>query len=138
MNMYEVRAKCGHVGKGYYIEKTFAIMAQDGKEAAAIARQKPRVKHHHKDAIRFVKQINIDRYREIIRENSNDPYMNSHSIQEQRARCKLEVAREEQRNHAKSKREDEDRELPKYYHKKKLRHPKKYINNYIAFEERIS
>lgn len=51
MNMYKVIAKCGHVGKGKYIQIAFAVKANDGKEAAKIVRKFPRVKHDKKDAI---------------------------------------------------------------------------------------
>lgn len=138
MYMYEVCAKCGHVGRDNYIDKVFAIRAKDGKEAAAIVRQKPRVKHHHKDAIRYVKKIDADRYREILAMLAEDPYMYCHSIQEQRARCEMEVFREEQ-NMRLRKSEKEDKAVKsKYYRKMKLRHPKKYINNYISIEEYVS
>ena len=51
MEFYLVTTKCGHVGKGHYVPITFPIKAENGKEAAKIARMLPRVKHHHWDAI---------------------------------------------------------------------------------------
>ena len=51
MGMYEVCAKCGHVGRYNYVDKIFAVKASSGKEAAAKVRNFPRVKHDHKDAI---------------------------------------------------------------------------------------
>ena len=33
-NYYEVIAKCGHVGKKHYVPVKFAVIAEDGKEAA--------------------------------------------------------------------------------------------------------
>ena len=50
-NYYEVLAKCGHVGKKHYVPVKFAVIAEDGKEAAKMVRYFPRVKHNHKDAI---------------------------------------------------------------------------------------
>ena len=34
MNTYKVVAKCGHVGKGHYVDKVFAVKAETAKEAA--------------------------------------------------------------------------------------------------------
>ena len=59
---YKVLAKCGHVGRNNYIIKCFYVKANDGEEAAKIVRQKPRVKHHHKDAIRDVIAIELEEY----------------------------------------------------------------------------
>ena len=41
---YIVTAKCGHVGKSKYILINFPVIAEDGREAAKIARQIPRDK----------------------------------------------------------------------------------------------
>ena len=57
MCKYEVICKCGHVGKQHYIEISFPIIAENGREAAKKARYLPRVKHHHKDAIINVRKI---------------------------------------------------------------------------------
>lgn len=59
MNYYKVRAKCGHVGRNNYIIKPFFVKANDGKEAAKIVRNTPRVKHDHKYAIIDVKEKNL-------------------------------------------------------------------------------
>ena len=58
MRYFNVTAKCGHVGRGYYIPITFAVKAESAAEAASVARDLPRVKHHHKDAILSVKEVN--------------------------------------------------------------------------------
>lgn len=87
MGMYEVCAKCGHVGRYNYVDKIFAVKASSGKEAAAKVRNFPRVKHDHKDAIRYVKSIDADRYAEIISKNILDPFFLCHNVQEQRRRC---------------------------------------------------
>ena len=49
---YIVEAVCGHVGREYAVIKNFAIMAGSSKEAAAVCRDIPRVKHHFKYAIK--------------------------------------------------------------------------------------
>ena len=82
-NYYEVIAKCGHVGKKHYVPVKFAVMALDGKEAAKMVRQFPRVKHDHKDAILNVNKIDYERYLDIFEINNNDPYLKCHSRQEQ-------------------------------------------------------
>ena len=55
MRYYEVTAKCGHVGKGFYIPITFPVRAKSAAEAASVTRAFPRVKHDHKDAILIVR-----------------------------------------------------------------------------------
>ena len=81
MKAYKVIAKCGHVGQNYYIDKVFAVMAETGKEAAAIVRNMPRVKHHHKDAIRSVEEISFDVFYALKANFRNDPYFHCHNIQ---------------------------------------------------------
>ena len=83
-NFYEVVAKCGHVGRNKYIPIKFAVKAESGKEAAAIVRWYPRVKHNHKDAILTVEKIDYLRYLEINAINDNNPYLKCKSKYEQR------------------------------------------------------
>ena len=80
---FMVIAKCGHVGKKNYIPVKFAVVAESGKEAAKKVRQFPRVKHDHKDAILDVRCITLEEFLEIKEINDNDPYLKSHSRQEQ-------------------------------------------------------
>lgn len=138
MNMYEVCAKCGHVGKNNYIEKVFAIKASSGKEAAAIARQIPRVKHHHKDAIRYVIKIDKYRYEEIRMMNGIDPYLHCSNVQEQRRRCALEIKREYKEMTEEFRNSEKADGKKTYYKKKELRNPKKYITRYAMTEEYVS
>lgn len=84
MRYYEVEAKCGHVGRNYYVIKKFYVRANDGKEAALLVRKKPRVKHHKKDAIKSVTQISYEQYIDGIKEIKNDLYFQVHSSTEQR------------------------------------------------------
>lgn len=44
MCYYFVIAKCGHVGKGKYIDVIFPIMAETKKEASQMVLLKPKVK----------------------------------------------------------------------------------------------
>ena len=85
MKLYEVTAKCGHVGRKYYALKTFAVEADNGREAAKIVREFPRVKHHHKDAIRNVREVDYDRFEEIKLFNELDPYFHCTCVQDQRS-----------------------------------------------------
>ena len=62
MNYYIVTAKCGHVGKDYYIPIDFPVRAESKTEAAKIVRSFPRVKHHHKDAILGCREASIKEY----------------------------------------------------------------------------
>ncbi|MBM7453371.1 hypothetical protein JN09_000697 [Acholeplasma morum] len=82
--LYKVTVKCGHVKKNYYIPITFAIKAEDGKEAAAIARWIPRVKHHNKNAVLECVEIDYDEFQEINTKNRSNPYLKCSSKQEQR------------------------------------------------------
>ena len=84
---FAVEAKCGHVGKDSCIIIDFPIIAENGKEAAKIARKIPRVKHDHKDAIISVKKISNEEYDNLIRLNKDDNYLKCTSIQEQRIYC---------------------------------------------------
>ena len=84
---YKVTAKCGHVGRHNYILIEYPVSAFNAKDAAKYARQIPRVKHDHKDAIREVVEISRDEYIELKRKNDEDEYLNCHSKQEQKLYC---------------------------------------------------
>lgn len=84
---YAVTAKCGHVGKGKYIEVTFDIEATSGKEAAKIGRMMPRVKHDHPQAILSVEKINLEEYIELANSNAENPYLQCKNKQEQNVMC---------------------------------------------------
>ncbi len=75
MRYFTVTAKCGHVGKGCYIPITFAVKASSAAEAASVTRSLPRVKHHHKDAILSVQEVDQDDYEDRYYINSFDPYL---------------------------------------------------------------
>ena len=87
---YEVIAKCGHVGKKHYVPVKFAVIAEDGKEAAKMVRDFPRVKHDHKDAILNVGEIDKDLYFEGLEKNRAIRYFSCYNVQEQRE-CFCEI-----------------------------------------------
>lgn len=67
---------------------TFPIKADNGKEAARIARMIPRVKHHHKDAIISCVKVDKDLFDRQIETNRIDPYLVSKSKKEQKETVK--------------------------------------------------
>ena len=135
MYMYEVCAKCGHVGRNYYVDKLFVVRANTAKEAARIVRDFPRVKHHHKDAIRYVRMIDEARYWEVREMNNIDPYFLCHNIQEQRRTCEITPICESQ---VEAFEEVEDISKKRFYDgKKAIKNPKKYFKNNNC-EERIA
>lgn len=129
MNFYEVKAKCGHVGRKNYLIKSFAVKAESAKIAASIVRNIPRVKHHHKDAIRQVIEITESRFHEINEFNRNDPYFCCACIQEQKLYDIGEILEEEESEL--DYREREEIRKPIYIGKKLLRKPKKYLRGYL-------
>ena len=80
---YRVTCKCGHVGRQFFIRIDFPVNADSGKEAAEIARNIPRVKHDHKDAILNCVEIDFEEYQIIQKINRNDPYLKCKNPQEQ-------------------------------------------------------
>lgn len=84
---YAVKTKCGHVGRKYYLPITFGVKAINAKEAARIARDISRVKHHHKDAILDVNEISYEEYVKIRKNNTEDTYLKVSSKQDQNLYC---------------------------------------------------
>ena len=85
MNYYLVLAKTGHVSRKFYMPISFCVIAENGREAAKIARTIPRVKRNHKDAILSVTKVTKEEY-DLQREiNNNDPYLLCKSKHEQNA-----------------------------------------------------
>lgn len=92
---FAVETKCGHVGKDKCIYVWFAVKAESAKEAATKAREYKRVKHHHKDAIREVREISFKEFIELRLLNKNDPYLRCKNVQQQRKVVGLEERIEE-------------------------------------------
>ena len=84
MNYYKVQAKCGHVGKNWFILKWFYVIADSGPEASKIVRFTPRVKHDHKFAIKEVVLITQEEYMFGKRSNDQDEYFKIHNSQQQK------------------------------------------------------
>lgn len=125
---YSVTAKCGHVGKRFFIPIEFAIRAESAKEAARITRDMPRVKHNHKDAIQSVREISREEYIALRQRNDSDPYLNCKNIQEQRLNEAIydrliEEDREVNRH------EDGKADAIYYIGKKPIRHIRNFIKN---------
>lgn len=64
-------------------EDILPIIAQTAKDAAAVARYIPRVKHDHKDAILDCVEIDEEEFRSISELNNQDPYLRCSNAQEQ-------------------------------------------------------
>ena len=84
MRYFTVTAKCGHVERDCYIPITFAVKANSAEEAASVTRFFPRVKHHHKDAILSVEEVDFSAYQDRCYINSFDPFLQCSNRQEQR------------------------------------------------------
>lgn len=80
---FSVKTKCGHVGKLNCVWIDFAIVAESAKEAAAIARQRARVKHHHKNSIKEVVEITMDEFYKLRALNDADAYLHAKNHREQ-------------------------------------------------------
>ena len=132
MRYYEVTAKCGHVGKGYYIPITFSVRAQTAAEAASVTRTFPRVKHNHKDAILSVREVDFYDYDELWQVNNYDPYLQCRSKREQMteydAICNRLV--EERRNSFYSERDLSEKAV--YDGKKRIRNVRRYARELAA------
>lgn len=83
MAYYLVLTKCGHVSRRFYMPIWFPVEAENGKEAARIARSIPRCKHDHKDAILDCIKTDYEGFLAQIIENANDPYLQCRSRHEQ-------------------------------------------------------
>ena len=83
MNYYLVLCKCGHVSRKFYMPIEFCIIAENGREAAKIAREIPRVKRHHKDAILSVSKVSKEEFDYQNMVNKIDPYLLCKSKHEQ-------------------------------------------------------
>ena len=119
MRYFEVTAKCGHVGKGYYIPIRFAIYAKDGEHAAKITRKKARVKHDRPDAIINVKKISREEFINLRAQNAADPYLHCKNVQQQRAiediQSRIEV---DEYQHSRREKKYEKKKCPEYKLKK--------------------
>lgn len=127
MCKYEVKCKCGHVGRGNYIVVAFPLIAEDGKEAARKARALPRVKHNWKDAIISVRKITDEEYEKLKIINDKDLYLKCSNKQEQNL---IDLTdRIIKKTDRKGNEETLDEKKPCFYGKIKVRKPKKFFKN---------
>lgn len=83
LGYFIVKAKCGHVGRPFYVPIDFPVITHNIKEAANIAIKFPRVKHNHKDAILSITEVSFSLYQEQIEKNKDDPFLKIKSKHEQ-------------------------------------------------------
>lgn len=83
MNYYLVTAKCGHVGRGKYIEVDFPLCAESKSEAAQKCLKRGKVKKQLKNAISSVFEISYDQFVLEIEKYKANEYIKSH--------CKKEI-----------------------------------------------
>lgn len=120
---FKVACKCGHVGTKYFIRISFPIMATCRKDASAIARYIPRVKHDHKDAILDCCEITYEEYVSLQEINNNDPYLKCECRQDQEIidcfSMRLEPEPRFLKDEKKNKRESVKYRLKKQFYVKK-------------------
>ena len=136
--LYAVTAKCGHTGfgTGFFMPITFAVNAETAREAAKLARDFPRVKHDHKDAIIGVHTVQMAEYVNILRTNDFDPYLKARSIQEQRRQISYDdILCRIHKEKVGSPKEESDSgycNIIYYLGKAKIRNPRKYHLHYFS------
>ena len=132
MRYYEVTAKCGHVGRGYYIPIGFAVRAETAEEAATVTRTMPRVKHDHKDAILSVREVDVFEYDDLQEVNRYDPYLRCTSRREQMMEYDAIYNRlvEERRNSVWCEKELSEKAV--YDGKKRIRNVRRYARELAA------
>ena len=121
---YEVVCKGGHVGSNNYFPMHLFIAAENGREAAAIARQAPRVKHDRKDSIISVCPLPYEDYIARRHEHIRNGYYRSHSKQEMLRLCpniSEQIISEDSKS--------DDDALPRI--PLRIKNRKKYINRYL-------
>lgn len=126
MRYYMVTAKCGHVGKGYYIPITFPIRAESAKEAASVTRAFPRVKHDHKDAILSVEEVDYYDYEDRSYINSFDPYLQCKSKKDQMQEFDAIFYRIREEDETVRQCREEQTGKPVYDGKKRIRNVRQY------------
>lgn len=130
---YEVEAKCGHVGKRFYLIKFIPVIADSKKEAARLVRSMPRVKHNHPDAIRGVREIDHETFLKRLAEHNADPYFHCRSRQEQQQKCPNLILFPEPRYQESEEPETSEESysrLPLCRGKMRIRNPRKFIRMY--------
>lgn len=84
---YIVIAKCGHVGKGKYVEVEFPVMAESKSEASKRILKAPKVKKQLKNAITCVFEVLEEEYYIAKIRYDNNEYVHSHYKREYNYDC---------------------------------------------------
>jgi hypothetical protein len=123
-----VTAKCGHVRRANYIPIDFPLVAPNGKQAAAIARQLPRVKHDHKDAILNVREVSQNEFTQQSFINKNDPFLRITNRRDHEALMSLFEHRIEHEFNNTQYKSAHSKDSNKIIHfgKERIRNPKKW------------
>ena len=82
MKYFLVTAKCGHVGRGKYLEIEFPIFAESKSAAAQMCLKRPKVKKHLKNAISSVCEIDEDSYNSKLINFRNNTYVRAYTKKE--------------------------------------------------------
>ena len=82
MNYYLVTAKCGHIGRGKYLEVAIPIVAESKHDAAQKCLLRPKVKRHLKNAISHVCETTKDEFAKSLFDFKNNPYVKAHTKKE--------------------------------------------------------
>lgn len=128
--LFSVTAKCGHIGKRYYIPIAFAVRADSAEEAARKVRSYPRVKHDHKDAIQSVFEISWEEFCSLKQQNEANPYLRCKNIQEQRMILDSIYDRiVEERCEDRERVKNEKTDTTYYIGKELVRNVRKYLKN---------
>lgn len=83
-NYFIVVCKAGHVGQNHFTKISYPIYAENGKAAAKIARNLPRVKHDQPDAIISCTKVSKEEFRAQKEANKSNPFLHCTNRQMQR------------------------------------------------------
>lgn len=78
MRYFIVTAKCGHVGKGKYIEVDFPVIANSKKEAAQKVLRRSKVKKHLCNAISMAIEVEYEDYEIALEMYKSNDYIHAH------------------------------------------------------------
>lgn len=94
-NYYIVVCKVGHVGRNHFTKISYPIYAENGKEAAKIARNLPRVKHDDPNAIISCKKVSKEEFDAQKEANKKNQFLHCTNRQMQRPfEAELEIFEE--------------------------------------------
>ena len=82
MRFYVVTAKCGHVGRGKYLEIEFPIYAESMHDASQMCLHRPKVKKHLKNAITSVREVSFDTFKEVLADFRCNSFVRAHTKKE--------------------------------------------------------